>query len=205
MGFAQEMKDFTAGFKAGTDIVGQGEDRKLKREELAWRKEKALSDEDYRNRALADAGAARGGFTSAKEQEEYERAIKSGGGGRPRYERAKERYDFLTKELGYCPWRRPAFSAMSTRNRSSLRHSERQDGRRKHQLWRVPAPRDRYTALKKVAAKKAGTWKDWRTPTDFADWETEEHPQGRGRGAGDGETPQEAADGFALHFERPGR
>ena len=80
MSFAQEMKDFSAAFKTHSDLIGSDKDRKLKKEELDWRKEKALSDEDYRDRALADRNAQSAGFSSAAEQKEYEERVGKGGG-----------------------------------------------------------------------------------------------------------------------------
>lgn len=204
MGLGSEIKDFVSAFSVGANLVAKSEDRRYRRErdeenDLFRRgydsREQRDADREFQRRGRDLAATPGSDAPSGRRSAIPPRSSGSSGGDAA----ARERFDY---------WRSKGYSAEAAAGivgnmaqESNFNSSVVGDKGTSFGEYQHRGPR--WQALRQYAQTQGKDPSDWRVQADFADHEMRtSHPKAfaalqRAR------TPQEAADAFALHFERP--
>lgn len=206
MSFANELKDFTAGFQVGFHTRD-----KTKASEAQEAQHAGYNNwSDYQAAGKVRKGGEPGSYDPGAARSTLPSGGAGGGAGGDTSKvdvgNSSERYKFLTEDLGYTPvaaagvlgnaYQESTWNPVGKAGDKGTAHGEFQ--------WRG----DRYTALQNFAAdgKRNGTGQvlnpnDWQTQYRYMKHEAD--ALGVSSAMNAAKTPQEAADIFALKFERP--
>lgn len=209
MSLSKDLQEFTSAFGSSYKMFSDAE----------YKRQQAATSEQYRKDQI-DVARERLRGAPAEElagaegiRKKYETGTGAPGEGGSAHVPSTKQQDalaaqyhgYLTDKLGYSP--EAAAGILGNMKQESsfdpLAGGDKEGGQATaHGLfqWRG----DRFTNLQKFAADQGKSWKDAYTQLDFMDHELKRGGYGKAYQALQGaKTASQAADGFALHFERP--
>jgi hypothetical protein len=198
MAFSQEIKDFVTGFKTGHDLITSKEDRDLKAAHARYYnsladRTRAPTDADL-DGVIPDDGSGSGGHVTTG----FDNTRKALSSQQVR-DAALERFDYLTKDLGWSP---AAAAGIIANAHAESRFDTGALGDRGSAHGEFQWRGDRWTNFQKFARDNKKDPTAWQTQFDFMDHEASQMPGFKER-MNSFKDASGASDHFTLRFERP--